>query len=700
MAAGTSAELDWDPISVGWLLRTTALAVFAAIYALLVALGYGLRENLQQLTIVWPAAGLLFSVLWFTPRRAWPWILVVQVTIEVGIDFTRTNHFQPLWSTLFAAADSIDAVVGASIQRRWVAQPALPRIRQVLQFFGSTALGAAASACVGAWVSVHVLADAHYGHQWQLWWAGNWLGSLCLVPVALTWWIRFRIPALSVRHHSPVEVILIGGTLLAATAWVFTNQPVGLSTLLKLPSTILALLVVAAFRLPPRSSTVLAALVVLIAAYCTSHHMGPFALDPDLFARIGALQLFLAMLLAVTFMLTIVLLQMRGALQIAKTSDERYKNFVELSSEAVWRVELDMPMSIDLPIEQQLQWLRRHAYIGECNVAYGRLDESSTAAGRIWRADVPWAAIYLDHLTEAASQGYRLDGLEFTLTIGGRQATYLTDFCGVIEAGKLVRIWGVARDITRLTELNRQLRLKQARLQDYAQRLVGAEERARRTTAVDLHDGIGQQLVGLRVTIEAAAARAPPDVRLLMNEASHLAADIHAATQRVIADLSPPGLYELGLEPALKWLAVQMRSKYRLQVDVQVRVDDSSFDLNLRVLVYKLIRELLRNVVKHAKVQSAEVMVQQSKEQLRIEVIDKGVGFEWQMDLFETGSRGFGLWSIADRVRAAAGELTVITAPSQGCRVSIVLPLCARDELASAPPPDAPLADDNVRDLQ
>jgi signal transduction histidine kinase len=359
-------------------------------------------------------------------------------------------------------------------------------------------------------------------------------------------------------------------------------------------------------------------------------------------------------------------------------------------------------MSIDLPIDQQLQWLRRHAYIGECNVAYGRLNESSdaTAVGRIWRADVPWAAIYLDHLTEAARQGYRLDGLEFTLTIGGRQATYLTDFCGVIEAGKLVRIWGVARDITRLTELNRQLRLKQARLQDYAQRLVGAEERARRTTAVDLHDGIGQQLVGLRLTIEAAATRAPPDVRLLMNEASHLAGDIHAATQRVIADLSPPGLYELGLEPALKWLAVQMRSKYRLQVDVQARVDDSSFDLNLRVLVYKLIRELLRNVVKHAQVQSAEVMVRQSGEELRFEVIDEGVGFEWQMDLFESGSRGFGLWSIADRVRAAAGELTVITSPSQGCRVSIVLPLRARDQLASAPPPDASLADGNVRDLK
>ena len=696
MAQGGGAELLWDPASVSPLTRTIGLAAFAMIYALLVALGYGLRETLLQLTVVWPAAGLLFSVLWFTPRRIWPLILAVQLLVEIGINFARATHFQPQWSALFAVANSIDALIGASIQRRWITQPALPRIRQVLLFFGSTALGAAASACVGAWASVHTLADTHYGHQWQLWWAGNWLGSLCLVPVALTWWIRFRIPAMSVRHHSPAEVVFIGGSLLVATVWVFTTPPVGLSTLLELPSTILAFLVVAAFRLPPRSTTVLTALVVLTAAYYTSHHMGPFAFEPNLFARIGALQLFLSMLLAVTFMLTIVLLEIRGALQIAKTSDERYHNFVELSSEAVWRVELDTPMSIDLPIDQQLQWLRRHAYIGECNVAYGRLDESpdATANGRLWRADVPWAAIYLDHLAEAARREYRLDGLKFTLALGGRQSTYLTDFCGVIEAGKLHRIWGVARDVTKLTELNRQLRLRQNRLREYSQLLVGAEERVRRRTAVDLNDGIGQQLVGLRMMIEAAATRAPPDLRLLMSEASHLVGGIYATTQGVIADLSPPGLYELGLEPALKWLAVQMRGKHLLQVNVQVHVDDSSFDLNLRVLAYKLIRELLRNVVKHAQVHSAEVTVNQSGEQLRIEVIDKGVGFEWQMDLFETGRRGFGLWSIADRVREASGELTVITAPGRGCRVSLVLQLRpAEKETANFPPPNQSMAD-------
>jgi signal transduction histidine kinase len=245
----------------------------------------------------------------------------------------------------------------------------------------------------------------------------------------------------------------------------------------------------------------------------------------------------------------------------------------------------------------------------------------------------------------------------------------------------LTRIWGVARNITELVELNDRLRQKQERLQMYARQLVGAEERARRATAVDLHDGIGQQLVGLTLMLDAAASRSSPDVRLMLSDATHTAREVQSITQRVIADLSPPGLYELGLEPALKWLSVYMRGKDGLQVDLQVDPDAAAFDLELRILVFKLIRELLRNVVKHAGVQSAAVTVTQTSTELRVLVEDRGVGFEWQLSLFEPRSEGFGLWSVADRVRAAAGEMTVDTAPGSGCRVSVTFPHKSVDPL-------------------
>jgi len=141
--------------------------------------------------------------------------------------------------------------------------------------------------------------------------------------------------------------------------------------------------------------------------------------------------------------------------------------------------------------------------------------------------------------------------------------------------------------------------------------------------------------------------------------------------------LSPPGLYELGLEPALKWLSVYMRSKDNLQVELHVAADEADIDIEMRVLVFKVIRELLRNVVKHSGVQAAMVTITRAPDELRAVVEDRGVGFEWQLSLFEPRSHGFGLWSVADRVRDAAGEMTVDTGPGRGCRVTVVFPLGA-----------------------
>src|SRR5258708_9532834 len=85
-------------------------------------------------------------------------------------------------------------------------------------------------------------------------------------------------------------------------------------------------------------------------------------------------------------------------------------------------------------------------------------------------------------------------------------------------------------------------------------------------------------------------------------------------------------------------------------------------------------REPMRNVVKPSGVEAAAVTVTQATDELCVVVQDRGVGFEWQLSLFEPRTEGFGLWSVADRVRALAGELTVDTAPGRGCRVSVGFP--------------------------
>ena len=691
--------LEWDFKRDGIAKGALSLAVFAALYSLLVALGLRLHESTEALTIIWPAAGLLFMALWLSPRRNWIWILAIQLTIELSASRIQASHFHLATYLTFAVANSIDGMVGAWVASRLIAVPRVPRMRNVLLFIAAVAVGAAASALVGAYGTTHAFGGADYVRECQIWWAGNWLGSLCIAPIVMGWAVRWHARQHSAPAGPAVEMMLIGFAMLAMTSWVFSAPPGGVTTILDMPFVLLAFVVVAAFRMPPRWSTVLVAATAVLVSYFASDGLGPFAGDPNPFVRVGAVQLYLATLVVINFILTVVLLEKKNAYQLLHTSEERYRNFIEHSSEAVWRVELSSPMDPHLPVVDQIAWLQTHAYVAECNLTYLRMNREmglSDAEARQWRTDMPWFAMFVQHLGAAAHQGYSMDGMQFSVSVNSHPRTYITGFRGVIEQGYLVRVWGVARDVTELVDLNERLRQNQDRLKLYARELVGAEERARRATAVDLHDGIGQQLVGLSMTLDALVARSPPEIRLLLSEATNTVREVQAIAQRVIADLSPPGLYELGLEPALKWLSVYMRSKDNLQVELKVTADDAAIGIDLRVLVFKVIRELLRNVVKHSGVQLASVTVTRGPDELRAVVEDRGSGFEWQLSLFEPRAHGFGLWSVADRVRDAAGEMTVDTGPGRGCRVTVIFPLGGK-RTAQAADPDSDLEDGTAR---
>jgi len=697
--ADRPSVLAWDFTRDGMAKGALSLAVFAVLYLLLVLLGLKLHEVVEALTIIWPAAGLLFMALWLSPRRNWIWILAIQLTVELSASAATADHFRLATYLPFAIANSVDGMVGALVASRLIPTPRVPRMRNVLLFIAAVAVGAAASAVVGAFATTRMFGGPDYVREWQIWWAGNWLGSLCIAPIVMGWAVRLRARQHSAPAGPAVEMMLIGFAMLAMASWVFSAPPGGVTTILDMPFVLLALAVIAAFRMPPRWSTGLAAATAILVSYFASHGLGPFAGDPSPFVRVGAVQLYLATLVVINFLLTVVLLEKRNAYQQLRTSDERYRNFIEHSSEAVWRVELSSPMDPHLPVGDQIAWLQTNAYIAESNHTYLRLNREmgrSEAEAHQWRNDMPWFAMFIEHLGAASHQGYSMDGLQFSVSVNSHSRTYIAGFRGVIEQGYLVRVWGVARDVTELVDLNERLRRNQDRLKLYARQLVGAEERARRATAVDLHDGIGQQLIGLSMTLDALVSRSPPEIRLLLSEATNTVREVQAIAQKVIADLSPPGLYELGLEPALKWLSVYMRSKDNLQVDLHVTPEDDTIDIDLRVLVFKVIRELLRNVVKHSGVQAATVTVTRHPDELRAVVEDRGSGFEWQLSLFEPRAHGFGLWSVADRVRDAAGEMSVDTGPGRGCRVTVVFPL-GRAARAGQSDRDGDLRDGTMR---
>lgn len=665
--------------------RIGVFATFFVLHLLLVRCGYAFKESIAEPTVMWPSAGLLFAALWLSPRRFWPVFLALHALSEFSMAAMLHEPFIPRMAILFVVSNGIESIVGASVARWLISDMTKLRTTQAVQFILAAAAGALAGAIIGPAVNQATFGSAQpYLQQVQVWWLGDWLGVLVVAPVVFGWLspARREYPELALR--SIREVLVFALVLALVSTYVFMSMAGGVASLLQLPMVLVGILMYAAYRIPPRWTIILVLGTVMLCAELTSDVKGPF-IGGDVFSRTAQVQTFLIVLSVVSLVLSAALAERRITLRHLRESESRYRNFVELSSEAVWRVELGESMPVSLETEQQIAWLRRHARVVECNLSYRQIDAMDPAHDlAMWRSEVPWIAIYEKHIGEAARRNYSLDGLRFTAKVQGRTHTFLTSFSGIVVDDRLVRIWGVARDVTELTELAIRLQRDQERLKTYAREIVTAEERARRATAVDLHDGIGQALVGMGMTLQVASEQSSPEVRMLLEEARTRLREIQERTRHMISDLSPPGLYDLGLGPALQWLAVYVRGHDHLHVDLDTDVQESAIKLETRVLVFKLVRELLRNVVKHAGVQAASVMVRGDGDTLSVDVADEGKGFEWQMDMFGSQAGGFGLWSIADRVQEAGGRFVVSTAPGRGSRFEMLFPL--RGRLAESAP--------------
>ena len=244
------------------------------------------------------------------------------------------------------------------------------------------------------------------------------------------------------------------------------------------------------------------------------------------------------------------------------------------------------------------------------------------------------------------------------------------------KMGKPITFLGIVIDITERKKAEQKILKYKDHLKELATELTITEERLRKQIATDLHDDVGQLLASARMQLgtinnEMDKYEVPKKIESISQSLSKAI----QFTRDAIFSLSPPQLSEIGLYAAIHdWMKEQIEIKYG--INTLITGDNKKFHLeeNTRLLLFRSIRELLMNVVKHARAKHLNVNISTQKGILEVRIQDDGIGFDSKSDLTRLKSKGYGLFSIQERMADLGGYMKIESNPEKGTEIKLVLP--------------------------
>ncbi len=230
------------------------------------------------------------------------------------------------------------------------------------------------------------------------------------------------------------------------------------------------------------------------------------------------------------------------------------------------------------------------------------------------------------------------------------------------------------QEISAHAQTRHRLEEHRTRLRELALQLCLTEAQERRAIAEDLHDHVGQALAVMRIRLEAFRGNAIfSGFSTEIDETLRLLAQTITFTRDLTGTISPPVLFELGLEDALDWLAERMQLKRGLKVTYRVTGLARDLRDEQKIMMFRSAQQLLRNVADHADTDDADIALAWFSDRLEISVTDQGRGFD--VSATNRHRSAFGLFSIRERMRQLGGSVEVVTTPGQGTKVRLELPL-------------------------
>lgn len=206
-------------------------------------------------------------------------------------------------------------------------------------------------------------------------------------------------------------------------------------------------------------------------------------------------------------------------------------------------------------------------------------------------------------------------------------------------------------------------------------RIIEAQEEERKRVAREIHDGPAQSMANVVLRAELAdrmmsqgnIEQAKVELRDLKNLVRSSLSDV----RRIIYDLRPMALDDLGLVPALRRFIEAYGDSKEFEIDFRIFGLEERLPSSMEVAIYRLVQESINNISKHAKAKQVTVHLEFKPLKILIKIVDDGIGFA-EAEL-KKDSR-FGLMGMRERVKLLDGEIQIISAPNQGTKILIEIP--------------------------
>jgi len=311
----------------------------------------------------------------------------------------------------------------------------------------------------------------------------------------------------------------------------------------------------------------------------------------------------------------------------------------------------------------------------------------------VLKAQPPWSELPLIILT-SGGESRRAGLLDLAAAAAGsvtlleRPVSTLTLLRSVQVALRSRRRQYQVRDlVSQLANLNQTLEQRVAertakaieqakKLRLLSAQLSLAEEAERRRIAEMLHEDLQQLLVAARMQLAALCrTRDASEREPIAREIADALERSFRLTRSLSVELAPPVLYEHGLAAALEWLAAETRKNYDIEVTVEADASANPKAADVGIFLFRAVRELLLNSVKHATGSALHVTMQHLRpDKIRIIVADGGPGFDpTSLDAQLTSSQKFGLFNIRERVSSFGGEFHINSGPKRGTQITLSL---------------------------